>query len=945
MEKLLGHVSERVKLLVRMGAKAVLLWLLVLPWPALAAISLVANSNSATAIADSNVITVTTPSAVLAGDVMLVVIAQRSASLPLASNIVSVPASWSLVLSSDDASAQGLLVYRKLATAAEPASYSWTLGDSGRMAAGIVAFRGVDTASPVNISGSQSNLSSATYTAPSILTTTASTMLVAFYSALNGNGSVNQSTGMTQAFTAGTGAGSNGLVIGSSYATQASAGASGTKLSTLNTPLANLGALVALKPSAAISPDHYELSLPSSSLACLATTVTVTACSNSSSPCTSPATTLSGATATLTTTGATLGAGTVTFNASGVATTTLSYPAASNGATVSVTLSGESTVATNARMCCPNGSSCAAANSCASTFNTAGFIFASGTGGASASLPTQTAGAGSGTFYLRAVQTSTSTRACEAALTGSTSVNWAAQCNNPGTCSTGNRMTLTGSGASLIAANPAAGVTATTSVPMTFDANGNAPFSFNYGDVGQVTLSVAKAASGTLLTNLAGTSNAFVVKPGGFIVSGIKCTSYAAGACATAAIGSPGNNPAAGSASGTAFIQAGQAFSASVTAVDAGGNTTPNYGREATPESVRLTHALVQPAGGSVGLLANSGLFGGFSAGVATGTAFSWSEVGVITLTPSVGDGSYLGVGDVTGTASSNVGRFIPDHFDTVVTQACPAGAFSYSGQPFSVRVTAMNGLASPTTTTNYGGTTFAKAVTLTDSNAVAGGALSGTGVAIAAFASGIATSAVPTFTFTSAATAPASVTLRASDTDGVSSLRLVAASSVEGATSVRSGRLRLQNAYGSERLALRMPLDLQYWNNGWQLNSADSCTSIAANQFAWTFPTGTAARPNNLAACESALAVAGTAPVFTVTLSAPGIGNTGWADLALNLGVGATGSACTSVNAGTGFSGAASTAGTPWLQRNWSGTVGNPSGRATFGVFKSPIIYGRENY
>jgi len=33
------------------------------------------------------------------------------------------------------------------------------------------------------------------------------------------------------------------------------------------------------------------------------------------------------------------------------------------------------------------------------------------------------------------------------------------------------------------------------------------------------------------------------------------------------------------------------------------------------------------------------------------------------------------------------------------------------------------------------------------------------------------------------------------------------------------------------------------------------------------------------------------------------------------------------------------------WLQYNWSGTVGNPKARVTFGVFKSPLIYRRENY
>jgi MSHA biogenesis protein MshQ len=697
--------------------------------------------------------------------------------------------------------------------------------------------------------------------------------------------------------------------------------------------------------SASTGPDHYELSLPTSSLSCSASTVTVTACADASSPCTNPATNLAGRTATLTTSGATLAATTVTFDANGVARTTLSYPTATDGTAVSVTLSGEQTAATNPRKCCPDGVSCAVASSCSTTFNTAGFIFSASANGASAVLPTQTAGTGSGTLYLRAVKSATTTRACEAALTGATIVNWAAQCNNPATCADGNSMTLTGNAAGTIAVNPATGITTTTAVPMTFDANGNAPFSFNYADVGLVTLRASKSASGSLLSSLSATSNAFVVKPAGFTVSGIKCTSYAAGACATVAIASPGNNPGAASSGGAAFIPAGQPFSATVTAVNAAGVATPNYGRETTPAGVTLTHSLVLPAGGNVGVLANPGSFGAFSAGVATGTSFNWSEVGIITLTPSVAGGNYLGAGNVTGTPSGNVGRFIPSHFDTVVAQACPAGNFSYSGQPFTVRVTAMNGLASPTTTTNYGATTFARAVALTDGNSLAGGSLTGAAVAASLFSAGVASTSTPVFTFASATTAPGTVTLRATDTDGVSSLRLVAASSVEGSTQIRSGRLKLQNAYGSERLALQVPATLQYWNGGWRTHTADSCTSLAAARFSWSFPAGTAARPNNLAACMSAATISGVAPSFVLNLGAPGAGNTGWADLSANLGASASGGTCTTVNAGTGFTAAATAAGVPWLKHNWTGSIGNPAARVTFGVFKAPIIYRRENY
>ena len=66
-------------------------------------------------------------------------------------------------------------------------------------------------------------------------------------------------------------------------------------------------------------PNHYELSMPTNSVACLSTTVTVTACTDASSPCTNPFTAVSGTTATLATSGGTLGSTTVSFDATGMA--------------------------------------------------------------------------------------------------------------------------------------------------------------------------------------------------------------------------------------------------------------------------------------------------------------------------------------------------------------------------------------------------------------------------------------------------------------------------------------------------------------------------------------------------------------------------------------------------------------------------------------------------
>src|SRR5205085_5744029 len=120
-------------------------------------------------------------------------------------------------------------------------------------------------------------------------------------------------------------------------------------------------------------------------------------------------------------------------------------------------------------------------------------------------------------------------------------------------------------------------------------------------------------------------------------------------------------NPGASTASGPVFITAGQPFTATVTAVANGGTTTPNFGMESPPESVQFAAALVLPSTGNDPAV--GGTAGAFSNGVATGTAFSWAEVGIVTLVPHIADGSYLNAGDVIGNATGNVGRFVPNGF------------------------------------------------------------------------------------------------------------------------------------------------------------------------------------------------------------------------------------------------------------------------------------------
>jgi len=121
----------------------------------------------------------------------------------------------------------------------------------------------------------------------------------------------------------------------------------------------------------------------------------------------------------------------------------------------------------------------------AEAFSKAGFVIAAAAGGAATTVPTQTAGTASGNFVLRAVKTNTTTAACEAAIAGATTVDWAYECNDPAACSGSNLMRVNGGTATTVQRNNNGSVSSYISVPTTFDASGNASFSFIFDDVGE----------------------------------------------------------------------------------------------------------------------------------------------------------------------------------------------------------------------------------------------------------------------------------------------------------------------------------------------------------------------------------------------------------------------------------------------------------------------------
>lgn len=618
-------------------------------------------------------------------------------------------------------------------------------------------------------------------------------------------------------------------------------------------------------------------------------------------------------------------------------------------------------------------------------FNAAGFRFIDAS---NAALPNQVAGVPSAALNLQAIQSSScgATGACTGVCTaapgfasGSTvTVNLASECVNPIACQAGQQVSITNNGTTAIAANNNGSVASYTAKSLLFGNNATASFTLSYPDVGAIRLyaryTLPLAGGGASSNTMTGASNAFVVKPYRFAVSNVQRASDGFA------------NPGAAGASGAAFIAAGDAFRATVTAMNALGSATPNYGKETTPEGARLAAALA----GGLGLTNNPGVanatgFGAFSAGSATGASFAWPEVGIVTLSAGVADGDYLGAGDAAASiASGNVGRFVPHHFDLSgtslanrATAACvPASSFTYMGEPLSLSYTLSARALDGSTTQNYAtANNFAKLASTAGSAAP----LSTIGLAARNGATNLTarldTSAVSAMTWVSGVTGVTQTValnragtpdgpfstlelgIAPRDQDGVvltgSAFNLAIGATNDhamvGSTDVRYGRLRIFNASGSGLQALPVSLEVQHFNGtGFVPNTADSCTTLLKTDLMFrNFQ-------KNLSACETSLttpaaSVRLAAGRATLTLARPvagGDGRTdGSVDLMPRLSGAVSGNAC--VNASVV---SATNAGKPWLQFDWAGTGSydqNPTGRISFGLARKAdqFIFFREVY
>ena len=190
--------------------------------------------------------TISVPAGVLANDVMVAQMAVRGGS----STALSAPAGWTQIRRDSDTTGQvteGL--YYHVVTGAEPAGYTWTFTSGNDAAGGIADYTGVNTASPIDASGGQSNASSTSVTAPSINIPAGnnSDRLLALFAIPN-------STAMTLpgAITGRWNFHAAGFGISAAMGdTTTPSGATGNYVATQGTSTVSIGALVALQPAGA----------------------------------------------------------------------------------------------------------------------------------------------------------------------------------------------------------------------------------------------------------------------------------------------------------------------------------------------------------------------------------------------------------------------------------------------------------------------------------------------------------------------------------------------------------------------------------------------------------------------------------------------------------------------------------------------------------------------
>ena len=525
---------------------------------------------------------------------------------------------------------------------------------------------------------------------------------------------------------------------------------------------------------------------------------------------------------------------------------------------------------------------------------------------------------------------------------------------------------------------------------------GVASFNLGSSDIGRYALNVRDDSLASAASIISGSSNPLTVRP--FVVM-VLFVKYVAT-----------QNPNGSAATDTVFAPAGASFGATVAAYTwaaamltngADPNNTGTPAASASETAMKVGNRVASfasdvslsplagsqtPVGGTLGGLNNGLVAGtGFSNGAAATSSLQYTEVGSFALNTSGVVSNFLGSGlaldavvvNASGAQNTRVGRFVPAGFvvgSVVLTNrlaaACsPSSAFNHLDEnfQFAFSLTAQNALGAKTS--NYTGSFARLDLTLPANLGLAGIGgttpfVSGGRLALASssgsWVNGLASN-VGLVAMAQRASAPdgpfdtAQFGIAPLDLDGVSmlSFNLDTSSPADGAdrsllatVPLRFGRLRLQNAIGSQTRPLRMGVIGQYWNgSAFVTNTLDSCTRITAStlsfgNFRKTLTSNDASLSNGPVTLSSG------GPTY-LTLAAPTTGRSGSYELAISLGGSAADASC--LQSWTPGKPATAGASMAYLRGAWcSATYGkDPSARATFGLYRGndATVYQRENY
>ncbi|HTP95049.1 MAG TPA: DUF6701 domain-containing protein, partial [Burkholderiales bacterium] len=746
------------------------------------------STGAQIALRAGRTLTIARPTTTATNDVMIASIAVRPASGGLTENItVTPPSGWTLVDRMDNTSTAGgaapnsLLVYWKAAGSAgsDPGPYTWTLSSTSGAAGGIQSFSGVSTSSPINAHAGANAANSSTFTAPSITTTIANTMLVASFGYSSASTwtapcvspcSPASSVTMTEGFEAASLLTNNsvGISLESAYVLRASTGATPNnetaKAAGGNDDTGNTH-MLALNPATA-AVNNFGINVGSGTAStCTPRSITLTARDVSNNTLTSYTGTVNLSTSTGHGNWAKSGTANGTLNPNpgtadnGVAAYT--FGAADNGVVV-LTLSdthADDLTVTAVDSIIPASSSTSITLSyrdnvfVVSSTDTLGTVAVAGRNHAMKAE-----------FWKK--DPSTGNCSIDTNYNGNQTIDawYIADADHP-------------SGAtapSIYSGTPPAPGTACsgspnwaplTTSPVTKSsvpfANGVWNFCLATSDVGKYSINLRDTSRNYAKSVDVATASAstLTVRPFALAITGI-----AKGATA---------NPEGTASSGAKFIAAGDTFQASVggylwqSADDANNDGTPDSNTNivnngltprfawATTLSATNTSPYFTPSGGTLGTLGGTTSIAAtsYASGQATVSNLSYPEVGSFQMQASASN--YLcsapatcanpgvsvtgaSVGAASGVATQ-IGRFYPDHFTLTasnVTGACSAGGFSYMDQAgigVSFTIEARN--LADVKTSNYG-----SGYTVSSVSAVAENANAGNGAALGARLSGFPT-------------------------------------------------------------------------------------------------------------------------------------------------------------------------------------------------------------